>query len=224
MRRKKLALLHTVASLIEPFRTLCYELMPEVDVFNIVDEGVLRKTIEAGGLTPNIHKRVADHVVFAKEAGADAILVTCSSISPCVDVAQYVVDIPVIKIDEAMVEEAVRVGKRIGVIATSPTTLEPTTSLVMAKAREKGKRVSIKSVLCKGAFDAIVSGDTDTHDRLVRKELRDLAREVDVVILAQASMARVVESIEERGRKTPILTSPRFALERTKQLLEEIEE
>lgn len=218
--KKTLALLHTIVWISKEIQDICLEVMPEVETYNIVDEGLLRQAMEAGRLTPSIYKRVGDHALGAQAAGADALLVTCSSISPCVDVAQRLVDIPVLKIDEAMADKAVQTGERIGVIATSLATLPPTTELLRERARLKGKKISIQSVLCREAFEAMGEGDVETHDQIVERELLELMKRADVVVLAQASMARLVESMAEDDMKVPILSSPRLGIERARQVLE----
>lgn len=217
---KKLFLLHTVGSLVQTFRNLCKEVMPAVVLMHTVDESLLKDAIAAGKLNSSIYRRVCRHAVSAQDAAASVLLVTCSSISPCVDVAQKLVDIPVLKIDEAMADKAVQIGKRIGVIATLHTTLGPTTSLVESRAALKMRKISIRSVLCEGAFEALMAGDTSIHDRIVSRKLRSLMNEVDVIVLAQASMARVAEGIAEK--RVPILSSPRLGVERTKEVLDKL--
>jgi len=211
-------LLHTVTSLVQLFKTLCDEVIPDVNVVNIIDESLLKDAITAGGLTPSIYRRVGQIVVMAQDAGADIVLLTCSSISPCVDVVQKLVDIPVLKVDESMVDKAVDLGNKIGVIATVITTLKPTTDLVKSRALIKEKDVSVHSVLCEGALATLLAGNTVEHDTIVTKKLLKLMKEVDVVVLAQASMARVANTIEER--KVPILSSPRLSIERAKEVID----
>jgi Asp/Glu/hydantoin racemase len=104
-------------------------------------------------------------------------------------------------------------GKRIGVAATAPTTLKPTTELVLAKAGGLQLDIKVDALLCEGAFTALSSGDTATHDRLVSQGLRELMTRNDVVLLAQASMARVADSLPAEEQKVPILSSPRLAVE-----------
>jgi len=95
-------------------------------------------------LTSSIVRRLSAHVVLAREGGADLIMVTCSSTSPGVDVARKLVDVPVLKIDDAMAEKAVEMGESIGVLATVKTTLIPSAELIKSKARIRGKSVSIE--------------------------------------------------------------------------------
>ena len=220
MVKKKLTVLHTVASVVAPVGELIRELIPDVDVCNIVDETIIKDLIANGTLTDRMRKRVCDHIVWASESGAEAVLLTCSSISPCADDAGQLVDIPVIKIDEAMVRSAVAQGERIAVAATLPSTLEPTAALLATKATEAGKAVRIIPHLCEGAFEAAMAGDVDQHDRIVGDAIRQLCDETDVVVLAQASMARALSKLE-RGLPVPVLTSPRLGVEWAGDVLSE---
>lgn len=220
----RVVFIHTVHNVVDLFKTLSQEIIPRATALHIADDCLIRAVLAAGGLTPEIHRRVCDHVVAAAAGGADLIQVTCSSISPCVDVARNMVSVPVLKIDEPLADQAVRRYKRIGLIATAPTTLRPSAQLVRDKARELGRQVEVESVLCAGAYDAFFAGDLPRHDHIVREHLRGLMQKVEVVLLAQVSMARVAEAMEEKDRIVPILSTPRPALEHLADLLKEIEQ
>lgn len=217
--KQKLAFVHTVTSLAGLFNDLSKELLPDVEVFHIADEMLLKVVLAQGGLSPFIFQRVAEHVIAAERAGATAVQCTCSSISPCVDASRPLVGIPVWKIDQPMVDAALRIGPGVGIAATAPTTLKPTTELVHARAAAQGVPVRVESVLCEGAYDALFAGDAQKHDRIVAEALRGLMSRNDVVILAQASMARVAQSIPAAEQRVPILSSPRLAMEHARSLL-----
>lgn len=212
MKKKTLALIHTSATLVPVFSQLCKEQLPNVDTFNIVDDSLVRAIGARGSLTPDIARRVAAYITSAEAGGADQILVTCSSIGPAVDAAAPFAAVPVLRVDQPMADEAVRTGRRIGVIATLPTTLNPTSELVKRRAVLAGKTIELTSRLCEGAFEALMAGDAARHDRLVGDALRQLAAEVDVIVLAQASMARVVDTLSPADRRIPILASPPIAI------------
>jgi hypothetical protein len=97
--------------------------------------------------------------------------------------------------------------------------LEPTSDLVRRRAMAVGKEIELKAVLCEGAFDALMSGDAATHDIKVGDALKKLSTEVDVIVLAQASMARVVDTLNDAEKKVPILASPLIAIQYLKTLL-----
>jgi hypothetical protein len=119
-----------------------------------------------------------------------------------------------------MAELAVQKGTEIGVLATVPTTLGPTADLIIEKAKEAGKEVHIHKHLCEGAFQVLMSGDRDKHDRMVLEGALAIAPEVDIIVLAQASMARLAPMLAEKTGKE-VLSSPRLAVEYLKQKLEE---
>ena len=219
MPQKTLGLVHTSATLVPVFAELCSKYLPDVKTFNIVDDSLIKNTIACGELTSSTSKRVVNYAASAQEAGADYILFTCSSIGPAVETAATLTGVPVLRVDQPMADKAVNTGKKIGVIATLSTTLEPTSDLVKRRAVAANKEIELKSVLCEGAFDALMSGDAATHDKKVGDALKQLVNEVDVIVLAQASMARVVDTLTDAEKKVPILASPPIAMEYLKTIL-----
>lgn len=211
--RRTLALIHTSATLVPVFAQLCKARLPHVDTFNIVDDSLVRAIGARGGLMPDIARRVAAYIASAEAGGADHVLVTCSSIGPAVEAAAPFAAVPVLRVDQPMADLAVRTGRRIGVIATLPTTLNPTTDLVRRRAQLAGRDIELVARLCAGAFDALMAGDGAKHDAIVAAALRELVAEVDVIVLAQASMARVVDTLAPDERKVPILASPGLAID-----------
>jgi len=217
----KLALIHTSPSLTPMFQSLCATWLPGVEVFHMVDESLIRNTVAAGRLEKVTIRRVISQIDSAGLAGADAVLVTCSSIGEAVTTAEGLFDFPVIRVDDAMAQKAVGMGNRIGVLATLRTTLEPTTALVhrMADTVAAGRQITVIDMLCEGAFDAVMSGDGPTHDTIVRAALTQLMAQVDVVVLAQASMARVLATMDPASLTVPVLSSPELAIQRVADVL-----
>jgi len=197
------------------------EIMPKVRRINIVDDSLLADVMSSGKITQSVTRRMCTYVQAAEESGADAILSLCSSLGPTIDVARPLVNIPVIKIDDPMAEEAARSAKRIGVMATVLTTLGPTVDLIRSKASAMNKEIHIEPTLVEGAFQILMSGDRERHDRMVAEAAQKLASKVDVIVLAQASMTRLVPTL---GQKTSlrILSSPRLAIEYTAKVLNSV--
>lgn len=215
---RTLAFVHTSPVLVPMFTQLATELLPGVRFFHMVDESLIRNTIAEGSMSRSTAMRVLRMIESAEHAGAGAVLVTCSSIGEAVTNSRPFIGIPVLRVDEAMAEAAVtRASKRIGVAATVRTTLDPTLRLLRQTAGRLAKPVEIEPCLCEGAFEAVLSGRTEEHDRLVSAALRDLISKCDAVVLAQASMVRVLESMP--ARDTPIFTSPRLAVESARRAL-----
>jgi len=120
--------------------------------------------------------------------------------------------VPLFRIDEGMAKAAVEEGNRIGVLATLCTTLVPTVDLLKRLAAEEGKDVVIDDVLVQGTFQLLADGDVETHDAQIRHALEELSRRVDVVVFAQASMARAVRGM---AHSIPVLTSPLLGIQAT---------
>ena len=138
---------------------------------------------------------------------------------PAVEAAAKLTGVPVLRVDQPMADEAVKMGKRIGVIATLRTTLEPTADLIARRAAAAGKAIELTSRLCDGAFDALMSGNAAAHDAKVASVLKELSGQVDVVVLAQASMARVVDGLSAADKRTPILASLAIAVDYLQTIL-----
>ena len=214
-----LALLHTSPTLTPLFTSLCQQYLPDTRIFHMVDESLIQQTIAAGELQKQTVRRLISAVESAAEVGVDGVLVTCSSIGPGASLAARLFHFPVIRVDEAMAEQAVRQAQRIGVLATLRTTLEPTIALLREKSAAAGVTPRIEESLCEGAFEAVLAGDSSKHDQMVSEALKGLAAKVDVVVLAQASMARVLQELSPGEINVPVLSSPELAVLRTRELL-----
>ena len=110
---KRLAVLHTVAFLVDRFKATLRERLPQVDSFHMLDESLLQDLLRHGP-TPSITRRVVTFATLAADAGADLILFTCSSTSPAIDVARRIIATPILKIDDPLADRAVTLGRRIG--------------------------------------------------------------------------------------------------------------
>jgi len=165
---KKIALLSTATGVANLMKDYISEHIPQIQVFNIIDEGVLQELIRVGTITPKINRRICQNIIAAEEYGAEAVLLTCSSISPCINIAQKLVGINIYRIDEAMAEKAVILGSNIGVVATINSTLAPTCELIKEKAAAINKDINIKTVLCTDAFQAFLRGDAKTCEKLIK--------------------------------------------------------
>jgi len=221
---KRMAMLHTsfVFINVEPvFKDLFNELIPDVEIIDFVDSHVLGDVRKIGRVQVPHIRRMCNLAQAAEDAGADLIFSACSSLGPSMDVARGLVNVPIIKIDDAMTRKAVAMGSLIGVMATVPTTLPPTVDLIHQWAAEAGKPVEVKQLLCEGAFEILMSGDRARHDQMVLDGALQLAPQVDLIVLAQASMSRLAPMLSNKIGKE-VLSSPRLAVEYVKSFLEKL--
>jgi Asp/Glu/hydantoin racemase len=206
--------IHTVSGLHGMFNDLCKKhIQDDVHISHIADESLIQRVLANGGLNPTLCHCLCDYAAKAEAAGADLIQVTCSSYSPAVDIAARMVDVPVLKIDKPIARIAVEKHHRIGVIATARSTFGPSTDIVRDTADEMKLEREVVPLFCEGAYDALFSGDNETHDRIVTENLKELMGKTDAIILAQASMARVAENMAESEKSVPLYTSPEPAIE-----------
>ena len=204
---KKVVCVHTAMALVEPLTKIFREYLPEVKLNHIADDSLIQEVIANNKVTPAVKRRLFSYYMTAADSGADVVFNCCSSVGDIADLGNEIAPIPVFRIDYPMAVKAVNSAKRIGVISTLPTTLEPTCRLLLNAAKQEGKAVELVEGLADGAFAAGQSGDGETHDRLIAEAAANIADKVDLFVLAQGSMARMEQKLSELTGK-PVLSSP----------------
>ena len=180
---------------------------PEAEILSYRDPGILQEVRDAGYVTPNAAAKLMHMYTQAVLDGADAILNICSSVGEAADAFQSAaayIGVPVVRIDLDMCREAVRLGQRIGVLATLPTTLTPTKNTLLAAARSMGRHITLTDGLV-NAFGL----DQSSFRALLIDAAMKMQGKADVIVLAQGSMAYVEKDIE-KATGIPTLSSPRF--------------
>lgn len=188
----------------------------DVEMLTYTDPSILAETRDHGSVTGNAASRLITMFLQAAQDGAEAILNICSSVGEVADCAQDVgkyIGTPIVRIDEEMCRDAVRHGKTIGVLATLPTTLNPTKNTILRVAREMGKDVA----LVDGLVDAF-GLDQKQFKELLLNKAREMKNQVDVILLCQGSMAYCEQLIEEDCKKMTV-SSPRYGAEALKNAL-----
>jgi Asp/Glu/hydantoin racemase len=203
---------HTGVAIADMFKPMIADRLPGISTFHIVDDSLIQDLLQEEQFTPSILKRLCSQIELAEEAGAEVIMVTCSSIAPGVDVARKMVKVPVLKIDEPMAEKAVSLSDSIGVMATAKTTMSPSVNLIKEKAAEANKQITIHQTLSSEAFDCFLKGDMQTHDEIVKDAAQKVKGKVGVIVLAQASMGHLAEDLQEITG-VPVLKSPPLAMD-----------
>jgi len=180
-------------------------------LMNLLDDSLSADLARDGSLTAGMTDRFLSLGRYVASTRADAILFTCSAFGPSIEaVARAHAPMPVLKPNEAMIEQAVARAHRIGLLATFPPTLA-------SMPREFPRSVEIVPKLAAGALAALDRGDRAEHDRLVTEASRDL-RDCDLVALAQYSMAPAAELVAAASGR-PVLTTPDSAVQKLKELL-----
>lgn len=211
--KRSVAFIHTSPAAIGPLMQFYGREAPELEITNLLDDGLLR--LLAAGRAETARKRLSEMLRDAAETyEPELAMITCSSVPrEMSDSLARELSMPVLKIDYPMARAAVRAGRRVGVAATFPPTLVPTSKLLNEAAQEAGTEIEIVQEVEPEAYDALLSNDTATHDRLLLDLIERLqGQDVSCVVLAQVSMARVLPLVGERAR-VPVLTSLHTSLE-----------
>jgi Asp/Glu/hydantoin racemase len=214
--------IYTGQGLADPLKAVFKEVLPEVRLVNIIDDSLIGDVVRAGHIPPGVARRLVQYYHNAEELGADVILNTCSSVGEVADNASSLIGVPIVKIDQSMAAKAAAEFGRIAVLATLPSTLEPTLRLISKEAERLGKEVVLVKGLAEGAFDALVGGNPEEHDRILLETAKQVCEEADVLVLAQGSMARMEKMLSEITGK-PVLSSPRLGVEQVKAVLEQLQ-
>lgn len=215
---KSIALIHTVKTVAGSFDQQLQEYLGEpVKLHNLWDDFLANNPNEIGEFTIENRCRLYNDIKSAEMTGADMIVVTCSTLTPVVNMIRPFVKVPLIAIDDAMGRKAVVSGERILVLATAGSTEGPMREKLNAEAAKLGKTIQIDFKANAEAFQAMKAVQMDRHDAI----LLEMAKEIsgyDCVVLAQASMAHLDKKIEAICG-IPVLSSPGLCMEQVKETL-----
>ena len=203
-----IAFLHTAAIHIAGFDALAAELAPELTLTHVVREDLLAAAEKAGGITPATSFRTQEALLALAQGGARVVVCTCSTLGAEAEKAAGEADIPVMRIDRPMADRAVREGRRIGICAALRPTLQPTRALIESSAARANRDVEIREFLFDDVWPAFREGRLADYHAGIAARLGEAAEEVDLLVLAQASMAPAIPLAG--GLSVPLLSSPRI--------------
>lgn len=187
----KIAILHTTTATVLPLNTSLKQQCEHVLIENFVDDSILPMLLNEPDKLDYAFEKLLAYSQFAQKQGAQLILNACSSVGDFGEYAKNKIQIPIIRIDDAVSDLAVKMGTNITVLATLPTTLEPSVKLLMGKGNGE---TTVKPILVEGAFAALKEGNATKHNELIC-EAATSAADADIIYLAQASMAEAVEGM-----------------------------
>jgi Asp/Glu/hydantoin racemase len=208
----RIALIHALRHSPPPIEAAFAEFWPEAVLMNLLDDSLSADLAREGRLTPAMTERFRTLARYAAGTGAAAILFSCSAFGPCIEAAaRDLAPMPVLKPNEAAIEEAVSKARRIGLLATFPGTLA-------SMPAEFPPEVELVTQLAPGAMAALDAGDLATHDRLAAEAAVALKGRCDLVLLGQFSLARVAPLVAE-ATGLPVVTTPGSAVRKLRQAL-----
>ncbi len=215
MQSPRIALVHATPVAIEPIVTAFKRLWPAARTTNLLEDSLALDHAANGRLTDEMVERFVTLAQYVRGCGADAILFTCSAFGPAIEAARAALDVPVLKPNEAMLDEALEAGTHIGLIATFEPSIPALKAELEDLARQRGITLSIQTRAVPAALAALHDGQPAEHDRLIAAAAAELEG-CEAIILGQFSMASAADSIPRSNRRR-VLTSPASAVMRLKQ-------
>ena len=218
-RTKTLGIIHAVNLTIRAMQPFLERFIPDIEVVHVCDDTIQRDNIRAGvGVIPKRNYfKFAQYAHNLQEAGADMILLACSTFNYAAELARPMIDIPIMQIDRPMMELAVCQGRRVGLLATLSTTVPSSERLLRIVAAEQKKEVEVTTVLREEAFRAIQKGDSETHNAILLEEIEKLAGKVDSIVMAQLSMSALAPHLT--GTRVPVYDSGTTGFGRIRQMM-----
>ncbi|NEI03041.1 aspartate/glutamate racemase family protein [Rhizobium leguminosarum] len=217
MNRPRIALIHATPIAIDPIKAAFASSWPEAEPVNILEDSLSPDRAKVADITDALTDRIVALTQYARMIGSDAVLFTCSAFGRAIEQAARTVDIPVLKPNEAMFEQAIRRGGRTAMLYTFPPAREGMEEEFREEAARIDPSASIQSILVGGAIEAVRAGDVETHNRLVAEAASKLG-DVDAITLAHFSTARALASVKAVTSR-PVLSSPDTAIVKLRGLL-----
>ena len=214
--KKTIFAIYTGKGLADPLQAVINKTLPDWRLVSVIDDQIIGEVKLADSPTQETSDRLISYYKAAEAMGADVILNTCSSVGDVVYEGRKVVNVPIVRIDEAMARKAVATCSTIGVVATLRSTLDPTLRLLQIEADKIGKTITPVDGLADGAFQALIEGKPEVHDQMIADTVMKLAEKVDCILLAQASMARMEKKLNEMVN-IPVYSSPQLSLNAIKE-------
>jgi Asp/Glu/hydantoin racemase len=213
----RIALIHATPVAIEPILQAFKVLWPEAEPVSILDDSLSVDRAKASDITPAIHQRIVALAEYGYSLGAKAILFTCSAFGPAIEAAGRALPVPVLKPNEAMFEEALGHGERLGMVAT----FGPSIATMEAEFAEEARRVRpgarLSTRLAIDAMAALRAGDAEAHNSLVAREAKAFGQ-VDALMLAHFSTSRALKACREAA-SVPVLSSPEAAVRKVRRMV-----
>lgn len=213
----RIALIHATPVAVEPIRQVLAADWPEAEAFNILDDSLSSDRAKTGEISEELTARIIGLARYAHSTGADAILFTCSAFGTAITKAADLLDIPVLKPNEAMFEAAIERGRDIAMVVTFPPARASMEVEFAEEAQRVGASARLTSFVAEGAITALKAGDLATHHRLVTERARTLSA-FDTIVLAHFSTAPAAPAVRAAVH-VPVLTSPEAAVAKLRRLL-----
>lgn len=216
---KKVGIIHSVKAVCNFFDLLVKKQMEEVAFYNLLDDWLSNKLQESGEITPEIRSRFVADIRHQQELGVDAVLCTCSSLSKIIPQIRSDFMVPILSIDENMIDKiSNREGKAL-VVATSLSAIAPVEQAILMQADKKKKNIILTHIFLEKAGQIMHRGsEMKDHDNIIIKSMENINDDYDFIVFAQASLAHLRSKVEEITKKQ-VFAGPDYCIAELKEVL-----
>jgi Asp/Glu/hydantoin racemase len=206
----RIGIIHATPNAIAPMKESLKKYSEQIQSLHFLDEGIIEGVNQSGAVTAPLLKRLLGLIEKADESKVDGVVLSCSSFTPFIQKIEPYFNFPIVSVDYAMLEKAVDLGKRIGIIATLTAAGQTSTEIIEEIATKKQKEVTVFTETITEATAALIEGNSLVHDELIRKKIDSLSKTCDVIVIAQLSMIRALENFQA---PVPLLTGSETSIE-----------
>ncbi|GAH59178.1 unnamed protein product [marine sediment metagenome] len=219
---KTLGIIHAALITSKAVQPFIDKLLPEVTVVQHVDDTVQNSNFanEPGAIPKENYFKFASYAYNLEIEGVDLIMLACSTFNKAVELATPMINVPMLQIDQPIMDLAVTQGSRIGLLVTVPTTVPACKNLLRKAASDTGKDIEVMTVLCSEAFEEIKTGNVDKHNEILIQEVDQLSEKVDAIVLAQLSMSALEPMLKDA--KVPVFNSGQTGFQKAREILESL--
>lgn len=217
VKKLRIGLVHATAIAIDPIKAAFAAGWPDVELMHLFDDRLSPDRAAEKDISPALAQRIDALGTYARSAGADAVLYTCSAFGTAIEKTAARLDVPVLKPNEAMFEAAIAAGPEAALVVTFEPALAGMVEEFEEEARRSGGATRLRAVVAPGAIEAINAGDAERHNALVAEAVKGISG-VDSIMLAHFSTSRALEAAMA-VTDIPVLTSPGAAVSKLRRVL-----
>jgi aspartate/glutamate racemase len=224
LSNRKIGVIHAALISSKAVQPFIEDVIPEVKVLHHVEDTIQESNFASQpGVIPKANfLKFANAAYKLQEAGAELVMLACSTFNKAVENARPMIDVPLLQIDRPMMDLAVNAGSKIGLLATVPTTVPASERLLRQAAEDAGRSIEVNTTLSEKAFEAILKGDAESHNRILMEEIQAMSKENDAIVLAQVSMSALEPELNKANLSVPVYNSGRTAFEEVRRVLENL--
>lgn len=219
--KEKIYLIHAVDVSIKPSKTSFSKLWPDARITNILEESLASDLNDAGGMTDQMKSRFQTIGQYCADAGATAILFTCSAFGSAIEEVKTKHAFPILTPNEALFEEVLELGGKIALLTTFEPSVAALRSELAEMSKSRNKSVEVDSVMVPGALDALRAGNQEEHNRLIVQVATHVAKQnkgYSAIVFGQFSMSPAAAAAQQ-NISIPVLTTPDCAVRKLKHML-----